>query len=73
MKASNAQNEDPLEQRIGSIEHKQALRDERCVAEHKSRRRARERLIDAVIFSGCGVTLALSIVGAIVAFGKCLP
>ena len=65
--------EDSIDRRIGSIEHKQALRDVRCVAEHRSRLRARERLIDAVIFAGCGVTLALSIVGAIVAFGKCLP
>lgn len=65
--------EDSIDRRIGSIEHKQALRDVRCVAEHRSRRRARERLIDAVIFAGCGVTLALSIVGAIVAFGRCLP
>ena len=65
--------EDSIDRRIGSIEHKQALRDVRCVAEHRSRRRPRERLIDAVIFAGCGVTLALSIVGAIVAFGRCLP
>ena len=65
--------EDSIDRRIGSIEHKQALRDVRCVAEHRSRRRARERLIDAVLFAGCGVTLALSIVGAIVAFGKFLP
>ena len=65
--------EDSIDRRIGSIEHKQALRDVRCVAEHRSRRLARERLIDAVIFAGCGVTLALSIVGAIVAFGKFLP
>ena len=65
--------EDLIDRRIGSIEHKQALRDVRCVAEHRSRRLARERLIDAVIFAGCGVTLALSIVGAIVAFGKFLP
>ena len=65
--------EDSIDRRIGSIEHKQELRDVRCVAEHRSRRLARERLIDAVIFAGCGVTLALSIVGAIVAFGKFLP
>lgn len=65
--------EDSIDRRIGSIEHKQALRDARCVAEHRSRRRARERLIDAVIFAGCAVTLALSIIGAIVAFQRCLP
>ena len=65
--------QDSLEQRIGAVEYKQCLRDARCVAEHRSRRRHRERLIDVVIFAGCGVTLALSIVGAIVAFGKCLP
>jgi len=65
--------EDILEHRMGALEHKQALRDARCVAAHKSLTRHRQRLIDAVVFSACAVALAVSIVGAVTAFWRCLP
>lgn len=58
---------------MGALEHKQRLRDQRCVAYHKSKKARREKLIDFVVASACVVVLVVSVAGAVFLWGKCLP
>ena len=64
---------DFLEHRMGALEHKQRLRDARCVNWHRSQRASRDKLLNFVVAAACIIVLVLSIIGSIIVWGRCLP